>query len=329
MYVEFLSKYILLFQVLKIVDASLGDQLESYRVCLYDCVNKDCDTDGYSNLKNEDYFSLSSFFKWPCFGECKYICMWDTVNEFENAGMSIPQFYGKWPFVRYLGLQEPASTVFSLINLILHLKWLRKFRTKVPNDCPLYGLWHIFAIVCVHAWFWSVVFHARDTSLTEFMDYAGAFSIVLVHCYVMVIRLTLKFGRFCCMLISLLFLMFYIKHALYLYWASRIDYKYNMSLNLSIAIFTITTWLIWAYWNRSNQPYVTNCVIYVILTSLVALLEIIDRPPLFYIFDSHSIWHFSTTFLIGTFYKFAMSDCYYLRQKKIEETQFQIIKKLL
>lgn len=32
---------------------------------------------------------------WDCAAECKYSCMWKTLNDFQLDGSRIPQFYGK------------------------------------------------------------------------------------------------------------------------------------------------------------------------------------------------------------------------------------------
>lgn len=40
----------------------------------------------------------------------------------------------------------------------------------------------------MNAWFWSTAFHSRDIPITEFMDYFGAFSIVLYSLYALVAR---------------------------------------------------------------------------------------------------------------------------------------------
>lgn len=48
-----------------------------------------------------------------------------------------------------LGLQEPASVIFSLMNLYIHLRMLRIFRKEVRPDSPLYYLWHLFCIVSI------------------------------------------------------------------------------------------------------------------------------------------------------------------------------------
>lgn len=36
-----------------------------------------------------------SLLRWSCEDECKYTCMWTTVDAFQKDGLSIPQFYGK------------------------------------------------------------------------------------------------------------------------------------------------------------------------------------------------------------------------------------------
>jgi len=86
-------------------------------------------------------------FQWTCADECQYGCMWRTVLAFFERGWPIPQFYGKWPFLRLLGMQEPASVIFSCLNFAMHLRMLRKFRREVRPDSPCYMLTHIFAVV--------------------------------------------------------------------------------------------------------------------------------------------------------------------------------------
>lgn len=86
-------------------------------------------------------------FQWSCADECQYGCMWRTVFAFFERGWPIPQFYGKWPFLRLLGMQEPASVLFSALNFAVHLRMLRKFRREVRPDSPCFMLTHIFGVV--------------------------------------------------------------------------------------------------------------------------------------------------------------------------------------
>jgi post-GPI attachment to proteins factor 3 len=102
---------------------------------------------------------------WTCQDDCAYDCMWHTVSAFQKQGWGVPQFFGRvnfhsrasppdnkfnflfqWPFVRVLGLQEPASVVFSLFNLVANLKMLNHFQSKVHKSVPCYYLW------TTHSW---------------------------------------------------------------------------------------------------------------------------------------------------------------------------------
>ena len=46
----------------------------------------------------------------------------------------ILQFHGKWPFHRFLGMQEPASVLFSLLNLLAHDYGISRLREGVPGQ---------------------------------------------------------------------------------------------------------------------------------------------------------------------------------------------------
>lgn len=43
--------------------------------------------------------------------------MWNTITHYNLAGRRMVQFNGKWPFYRFMGMQEPASVLFSLLNM--------------------------------------------------------------------------------------------------------------------------------------------------------------------------------------------------------------------
>jgi hypothetical protein len=46
-----------------------------------------------------------------------------------ESGVRTQQYYGKWPFRRFAGMQEPASVAFSVANLLMHVlgvDWLRR-----------------------------------------------------------------------------------------------------------------------------------------------------------------------------------------------------------
>nr|CAH7752827.1 unnamed protein product [Callosobruchus chinensis] len=139
---------------------SAGDSSHFYQNCLKRCSSFNCTDDGTNFMYRQQ--NVMYYLKWSCEDECKYECMWKTVKAFKDRNWKTPQFYGKWPFVRVMGIQEPASVAFSLLNAYCHFRMLKKFRNAVRPDSPLTWLWHVYFLVCVHAWFWSAVFHTRD-----------------------------------------------------------------------------------------------------------------------------------------------------------------------
>lgn len=168
---------------------------------------------------------------WTCYDECEYDCMWQTMNAFARRNWTTQQFYGKWPFVRMFGLQEPASVVFSMTNFGTHYAMLKKFRREVRPDSPMYTLWHVFSYICLNAWIWSTVFHARDFPITELFDYTFAYSMVLASFYCMVMRMIHRRSHYLKGIFSLICIVFFVNHFSYLS-IGRFDYAYNMKANI-------------------------------------------------------------------------------------------------
>ena len=53
----------------------------------------------------------------------------------------------QWPFIRVWGLQEPASVIFSLLNLLTNLYALIQFRRMVSSSTPMYYTWQLNSLV--------------------------------------------------------------------------------------------------------------------------------------------------------------------------------------
>ncbi|KAF7284260.1 hypothetical protein GWI33_022256 [Rhynchophorus ferrugineus] len=319
-------RYFIILSILiksKLAWASIGDRSPYYQKCLDRCHLLNCTQDGKYFLGEYTQPLYLQWTFWYCLDECKYNCMWKTITTFHDLNLKTPQFYGKWPFIRFLGIQEPASMFFSLFNLYMHVKMLKIFQKRVRYDSPLYSIWISFGLICCNAWFWSAVFHTRDFLLTEIFDYIFSFSIILVNFYVMMIRvLRFKLHQSILIFLTILILAFFLNHGLYLYKA-HFDYAYNMKINILVGTLAAICWFIWCFANRNNQPYVWKCALYVALTGLVLPLEIIDQPPLFYVFDFHAIWHLTTAPLVFLIYSFAIDDCRYLRKLHVEDLNFE------
>jgi len=116
---------------------SWGDQSPHFRQCSVDCINANCSTDSALTTWKTKLSSAEQFFMWSCGDDCKYNCMWRTVDVYSEHSR-VPQFYGKWPFRRMLGVQEPASVVASIFNLATNLGMLVWFINNAPSDSKMY-----------------------------------------------------------------------------------------------------------------------------------------------------------------------------------------------
>lgn len=52
------------------------------------------------------------------------------------------------------------------------------------------------------------------------------------------------------------------------------------------------------------MPYVWKCALYVTLSAVATLLELVDNPPIFYLLDFHAIWHLTTAPIAVLFYRY-------------------------
>lgn len=235
-------------------------------------------------------------------------------------------------------MQEPASVLFSLLNLWYHVKGASRIRRYVPDGHPMKRYYLTWAAVSVNAWVWSSVFHTRDLPTTEKLDYFSAALAILYAIYYTVVRffhiypakpsnrLTLTSGRGTgyskiYILWSALCIAVYLSHVGYLLSLPRFDYTYNMVFNLTLGILHNVLWLLYSLpsWMpvlkrfplrpRSYRPaYAGKAAAFVLLTTLATALELFDFFPWFRIIDAHSLWHLSTAPITLFWYDFLIQD---------------------
>jgi len=135
--------------------ASAGDRSKFFRNCIPVCLD---------HFKGQcEIPLLFRLAQWTCTDECKYQCMRFITDNAIKEQQPIVQYYGKWPFARYAGMQEPASVAFSVLNLIAHVQGARIVSKKVPQDHPMRPYYLTWSYVSINAWFWSSVFHTRGS----------------------------------------------------------------------------------------------------------------------------------------------------------------------
>uniref|UniRef100_A0A674PMA0 Post-GPI attachment to proteins factor 3 n=2 Tax=Takifugu rubripes TaxID=31033 RepID=A0A674PMA0_TAKRU len=170
---------------------------------------------------------------------------------------------------------------------------LLRYRSTVPRQSPMYHTINAFSLVSLNAWFWSTVFHTRDTYLTEKMDYFCATAVILYSIYLCCVR-TLGLRRpAVSSIVGVFLILAFTSHVSYLTFVS-FDYGYNMAANATIGLVNLLWWLCWCWQNRGTLPYWWKCGLVVLLLHGLALLELLDFPPMLWILDAHAVWHLST-----------------------------------
>eukprot|EP00897_Mesotaenium_endlicherianum_P008158 jgi/Mesen1/7370/ME000381S06599 len=314
------------------VIASSGDADSGYQSCYNTCLISGCVGDhcisgcstsaSVSNLTElaarvvTEPWDLKAT-QWDCGSECKYQCMVQRELLHEKAGEAPEKYHGKWPFIRFLGLQEPVSVLFSTLNLLVNLVGLSLFRSlvysKLPrkpmgDKGPLYeyaGLWSLYGILAVNAWLWSAVFHARDLKVTEALDYSSAVALLGYSLVVAIIRsanLRLEAAR---VIVAAPILAFTTTHILFLNFYS-FDYGFNMTICLAMGVAQLLLWTIWGMF--SGHQSAVKVLLAVGGTAAAMSLEILDFPPLYGLLDAHALWHATTIPLSMLWWSFVYDD---------------------
>ena len=136
--------------------ASSGDRSPAYQSCVSKCEARTCST-----------YDPSIFMRltlWSCADDCKYICMHSITDHDVESGVRVQQYYGKWPFYRFAGMQEPASVAFSFTNLLVHIWGMGEMKRTIHPDHPMRKFYERWSYISCNAWIWSSVFHTRGGS---------------------------------------------------------------------------------------------------------------------------------------------------------------------
>ncbi|XP_014254642.1 post-GPI attachment to proteins factor 3 [Cimex lectularius] len=308
------SLLLLLILVLKrpwIASASLGNSFPTYKTCVEICRMDLCDKAGYYYSKR-DLIPLPLLLLWKCSDDCQYRCMWGVVRLFENKGWPSPQFHGKWPFIRFLGVQEPASALFSIMNCCMHIKMMVSWLKKYESNVPMFKIWICYGLISINGWLWSTIFHTRDTPFTELMDYLSAFAIVFSGAYAMGMRILIGARKRYSVIYTVVCFLFFFNHALYLS-SGPFDYGYNLFANVFVGVLSAALSGILLLKNR-HLPHCKNLFIAVFALLCCMYFEIHDFPPYMWVLDAHALWHLCTCPAIYFFWRFVIDDTRYLQR---------------
>lgn len=298
--------------------ASAGDRHKVHMHLLRSCLNQDCSTPKQLESFYENQPLELWMLGWDCKHECRYLSMWMTVDHLLQKGTpisDIPQFYGKWPFIRVFGIQEPASVIFSIGNGLAQVFYIYQLRKRVPHTAPMYYVGLAQGGIAINAWIWSTVFHSRDLPWTEKMDYFCAYSIVMCSLITSLVRVFAVRDNSLNMKVALgitaVSSLFYLKHICHLAFVD-FNYGYNMKVNIATAMLNFAVMVMWSAWHIKEQPYLWKAIASIVSINLCILLEVLDFPPFWWTFDAHSLWHASTIPLVILYASYFVDDCLYV-----------------
>ncbi|KEI40932.1 uncharacterized protein L969DRAFT_86185 [Mixia osmundae IAM 14324] len=319
--------------------ASIGDRSMAYQACRNACIDQTCS--GNPSNSQSLSWTLRAFW-WTCGDQCAYVCMHHLTDLALSVGQdsAVPpalvdlrpgrmsQFYGKWPFYRLGGIQEPLSVVFSIANGVAHAAYLppmRRLRANRGFPAPLAPLYAALPMAGINTWVFSAIFHTRDWPSTEKLDYFSAAAGVMFSLFVASVRLSGIYTvstadrmrrRFLGTVMTIILL----AHTSYLtFW--HFDYSYNMKFGICLGLSHNALWVIWALSFRSyKQPKARAREIQQmrkvawqgvgVLTALTACtaLELLDFQPIGRLLDAHALWHLSTIPIVCLWYQFLLDD---------------------
>ncbi|KAI8369239.1 Per1-like protein [Radiomyces spectabilis] len=287
--------------------ASPGDLQPSYQDCIKTCAQEHCPAPLPLVLR---------LMQWTCPENCRYTCMQKLTDKAIAESSRVLQYHGKWPFYRFLGVQEPASVVFSIGNGLVHYKYFHVLQQQIPQAYYLRPFMLTYALVGINTWIWSTVFHARDFPLTEKLDYFCSGLLILYSFYFACLRIFRIRQALFIRALSILCLGMFLGHVYYLSFVT-FDYGYNMLASVLIGTLQLTLWVGWCCAqyvkpeNASRRPYAYKVLVSVLGVAVAMSLELFDFPPIFRIFDAHSLWHLSTIPLMVVWYQFILTDTWH------------------
>ena len=93
-------------------------------------------------------------------------------------------------------------------------------------------------------------------------------------------------------------------------------------VNIFVGLLQSILWLSWSYKNRRRLPHVKWIAGSVLAMDVTILLEVLEFEPILWTFDSHALWHLSTSPIHLATYTFAIEDIKFLvKEKELSEKQ--------
>lgn len=327
------------------VGASAGDSDYDFVICRRRCYRDSCPNNitplnpsGLTVLIPEydhpgDFLFMKSIgadqsiLSWSCLDQCTYACSQQLT--FQRMQLKLPphKFFGHWPFIRWYGLEEPASALFSALNAISHVIFLCGGYLPLPPSSSMRLYIHLYAVIALNAWIASVTYHSKKTDLSSLYDYVSALLLLLYGCCLVTARIAslpaplLPSRPLGVIVISSTF-------SIWIYQARRlangqVGYSAHMNVCISLLVVSFVLYVVYCFRLASKAQQhaqikilAYRVIFWCLLTQVwlggAGLLEVFDFPPLSFplplTLDPHALWHLLTIPLGFVWYRFWSED---------------------
>jgi len=278
-----------------------------------------------------DYYS-TKFFGWktlrkkqytPCQDKCIQESHWTcTENNWQRGGERSFKLYGRWAMKRIFVFEEFVSMVLCALSVVQNIFLLRKYYDTVSTKSGViygeYGFEGVFiAYYCfwMFAFFCAMLFHTKDTPLTEKLDYFSAFWAVMYGLYSAFIRVTWVVDTGKRLLIGIPFILYTLYHFYYMTFIS-FDYGYNVLVIVVVGVLHSILWISWMF--KTRLPHMWKNLATQLAVWAMSTVEVYDFPPLFGYLDAHAIWHACVLLVAFLWIRFLVADAQYYLRKKVD-----------
>ncbi|ORD94417.1 PER1 [Enterospora canceri] len=246
---------------------------------------------------------------------CNYNCI--KQLKYNNC-----KYNGRWIFMSLLGFTELLSSGCALLKFIINLSYYKKL-VRISRGSPLRVDYLIHYGAMSLAFISSFLFHLHETVLTRNMDYFTAVFTIAMSALVTTQRNILilisinkknrqsgtelpKCYYVLKQTVRIIFVTGYVYHVYRMLYID-FNYKYNMVVCGILLCLIQLNYLITTVYYK-NKHIKDKIVTLTNLIIISGVFELSDFPPLFYLMDSHFLWHAGLLLSIKPFYKFTFLE---------------------
>lgn len=219
-----------------------------------------------------------------------------------------------------LGIEEPASCIFSLLGGVLYsVQWVDYEKTMqqaradtrhVPYPYAVYirGYHFLWAATCFSAF----LFHWHEYRWNERADYYFVFLAIAWSLYAAMLRLLRV--TFTTSLLARLLVLPFVYTSVYFLWSMEFvlfDYGYHNKVCAVGIVLHAIAWCSLLITEPKSRHHAKWLLWGHLTIAACSSLEFFDFRPILDTFDGHSLWHFSGLFFARMFHQFFRADVTY------------------